>query len=264
MTKRLAGKAVLITGSGRGIGRGIAKVFASEGAKVVVTDLRAEDCEAVAAEIRSAGGEAFALVADLTRHDEAKRLVAAGAEHYGALDVLVHNAGVYPFAPLEQLTDETLELTLTINLKACFWLTQAALPMLKRAAGGGRIVVTSSGSGTDSATPGLTHYSASKAGVTGFVRNAALELAPYGINVNGVRPGFITHEMTTRMGVPDAAVQLIASKIPAGRTGSPEDIANAMLFFASADSAYVTGQTLLIDGGLHLKNVTAIEDERQA
>jgi len=263
MTARLTGKAILITGASRGIGRGIALRFAAEGARLVVSDLRAQDCERLAAEILEAGGEAHAVAADLNRHDGATRLVTQAGERYGALDVLVHNAGVYPFAPLEQLSDEILDLTLTINLKACFWLTQAALPMLKRAQGGGRVVVTASAAGNDSAVPGLSHYSASKAGVVGFVRNAALELAPYGIRVNGVRPGFITHEVTASMGVPDDAIRRLGSKIPAGRTGSPDDIARAMLFLASDDSDYVTGQTLLVDGGLHLKNVVNIEDERQ-
>ncbi|MET0379589.1 MAG: SDR family NAD(P)-dependent oxidoreductase, partial [Spongiibacteraceae bacterium] len=168
---RLNGKVAVVTGAGKGIGRAIALRFGREGAKVVVSDLRASDCASVVEDITRAGGTAYAITADLGRHEGATLLIEQAGKYFGALDILVHNAGIYPHVPLEQLTDDVLDATLNLNLKACFWLTLAATPMLKRSADGGRVVMMSSSTGTDNAVPGLAHYAASKAGMTGFVKS---------------------------------------------------------------------------------------------
>ena len=246
----LAGKVALVTGGGRGIGAAIATVFAQAGAKVLIANRTASAGEAVAATIRQAGGAAQACACDIGQHAQADHAVAEAVRHFGALDIVVHNAAVNPWARLEAMQDDALDETLAVNLKACFWLTQAALPHLRAAGrrGGGRILVTSSVTGPRVAMPGSAHYAASKAGVNGFIRSAALELAPDRITVNGVEPGYIAKQGGSLLSDPERAAR-IARHIPAGELGRPEDIAHAMCFLASAAARYVTGQTLIVDGG---------------
>jgi 3-oxoacyl-[acyl-carrier protein] reductase len=176
--------------------------------------------------------------------------VAAAAEALGGLDVLVHNAAHIVHEPLERLSEETLDATLRVNLQACFWLTQAAVPLMRKR-GGGRILITSSVTGPRVAFPGLAHYAASKAGVNGFVRSAALELAPDRITVNCVEPGFIAKLDRGMMSSAEARNR-IESYIPLGAMGVPDDIAWAMLYLASDEARYVTGQSLVVDGGAGL------------
>jgi 3-oxoacyl-[acyl-carrier protein] reductase len=263
MGNRLKGRIAIVTGGGLGIGRAIAKKFGAEGARVVVGTRTAADGESVVAEIRSAGGEAVLVVADIGTRAEATRLVNEAVRIYGGLDVLLHNAAYCPSVGIEQLTDADLDRTLDVNLKACFWLTQAALPALKASKQGGRILVTSSISGNHAAARGLVHYSASKAGVTGFVRNLALELARSGITVNAVEPGMI---MTEKLSAPEMAPFFAAmpARVPLGRLGTGDDIAGAMAFLASNEASYITGQSLLIDGGISLPSALDIEAVTEA
>ena len=163
------------------------------------------------------------------------------------LDVLVHSAGYFPLTAFADITPAILERILAVNLSALFWLTQAALPRF-RAQGGGCVLVTSSVTGNRVGYPGLSHYAASKAGVNGFIRNAALELAPLNVRVNGVEPGMIATPAMDNLG--DAAVNdSIARRVPLGRLGAAADIAGAMVFLASDLAGYITGQTLVVDGG---------------
>ncbi|QQZ39627.1 SDR family oxidoreductase [Pseudomonas sp. SK3(2021)] len=247
----LTGRIALVTGSGQGIGRAIAQVFAAQGAKVLL----ATRSEASGAEtrrlIREAGGSAELLVLDLSTRAAADQAVAATLQAFGGLDLLIHNAGVFPMESLCDLKDETLDTTLAVNLKSCFWLTRAALPALRRAEHP-RIVITSSVTGPRTAIPGLAHYAASKAGVNGFIRAAALELAEHRITVNGVEPGLIATQAMANLG--DGAA--LARGIPLKRLGSPQDIAHAMLFLASEQAGYITGQTLIVDGGALLPENT--------
>jgi len=240
----LTGRIALVTGSGQGIGRAIAQVFAAQGAKVLL----ATRSEASGAEtlrlIREAGGSAELLVVDLSTRAAANQAVAATLRAFGGLDLLIHNAAVFPMENLRDLRDEILESTLAVNLKSCFWLTQAALPALCRAEHP-RIVITSSVTGPRTAIPGLSHYAASKAGVNGFIRAAALELAEHRVTVNGVEPGLIATQAMANLGDSPA----LAASIPLKRLGSPQDIAHAMLFLASEQAGYITGQTLIVDGG---------------
>lgn len=257
MGDKLKGRIALVTGAGLGIGRAIALRFAAEGAKVVVGTRTASDGEAVVAEIRNQGGEAILVSADVATRAECTRMVEETKRHFGCLDILMHNAAYCPYARIEDLTDADLDRTFDVNVKACFWLTQAALPMLKASAGG-RILITSSISGNHASAKGLVHYSASKAAVTGFVRNLALELGKSKITVNAVEPGFILTERNQGPHMADFVKSAVV-RTPLGRCGESDDIAGAMVFFASSDASYITGQSLLIDGGISLPSSLDIE-----
>ncbi len=259
MTGSLDGKVAVVTGGGLGIGRAIAKRFGREGARVVIGTRGATDGQSAVAEIRAAGGEAKLVVCDLGIKADAVGLIKKTLDLYGRLDIIVHNAAVFPFRSFEDLTDQDLDDTFNVNLKACFWLVQAGLPALRAAQGGGRVLITSSVSGNHANAPGLTHYSASKAGVTGFVRNLALDLAGDGITVNAVEPGFI---LTERNAAPEreTMVRGVATQIPMRRCGTPDEVANVMRFLASSEAAYVTGQSIVVDGGLTLGTASSIKD----
>jgi 3-oxoacyl-[acyl-carrier protein] reductase len=242
---RFDGKIALVTGARRGIGGAVAVGLARGGARVMLANRSIEAAEAVAAELRREGcvAEVTGFVAD---EAGAHRAVAAAVAAFGGLDIIVHNAGGCPWTRLELLTAEVLETTIALNLKSCFWLTQAALPTL-RARGGGRIVITSSVTGPRAAMVGASHYAAAKAGVSGFIRAAALELAPDAITVNGVEPGFIA-KGRGRLSEP-AVRQRIERYIPLGTMGAAEDVAAALLYLASDDARWITGQTIVVDGG---------------
>lgn len=254
----LANRVALVTGAGRGIGRAIATVFAKAGCKVLLATRGKEAGETVAAAIAVEGGTAALHVCDLGAQEACREAVAAASRKFGRLDILVHNAGIYPICTLADMTEETLEQTLSVNLKAAFWLTQAALPWLKQAQHP-RILVTSSVTGPRVALPGLAHYAASKAGLNGFVRAAAMELAKLRITVNGVEPGLIRTEAMDALG-DESQVAAMAAQIPLRRLGMPEEIAYAMQYLASEEAAFVTGQTLVLDGGALLpENASALE-----
>lgn len=243
----LGGKVALVTGGGRGIGAAIAQVFAQAGAQVLIANRTTSAGESVAVALRAQGLAAQAVGCDIGQRAEAERAVAQAVLAFGALDIVVHNAAVNPWAAIDLVTDEALEQTLAVNLKACFWLAQAAVPHLRQR-GGGRLLVTSSVTGPRVAMPGSAHYAASKAGVNGFIRTAALEYARDGITVNGVEPGYIAKQGGSLLSDPAKAAR-IASYIPAGELGRPEDIAYAMCFLASPAGRYITGQTIVVDGG---------------
>jgi 3-oxoacyl-[acyl-carrier protein] reductase len=242
-----SGRTCLVTGGAQGIGRAIVRTFAAHGAAVVIADQVQAGAEDAAAEILTHGGRALAVGADVADPEAIRALIATVSARFGTLDVIVHNAAFLPTRPFEQIDPPFLERTLAVNLKAAFWLTQASLPMLRRS-GRGRVLVTSSVTGPRVAYPGLAHYAASKAGLNGFVRAAALELARDGITVNGIEPGMIATAATAALG-DETHLAGLTSGIPLGRLGRPEDIAFAMLFLASDAAAYVTGQTLIVDGG---------------
>lgn len=247
---RLAGKRALITGSGRGIGAAIARRFADEGASVIVTSRTDDQIAEVVDSIRAAGGEANGVNADLASPDSVAGLVAATTAHLGGLDILVHNAGIFPYDPLEHMEEDAWENVIEVNLTSGYRLLRACLPMLKNSTGG-RVVFTSSVQGNHAAVPGCAHYAASKAGLTGLIRAAALEFARYGITVNGVEPGLVLTE-GTEQAIDAERREKMANSVPLGRWGTPGEVARAMLFLASDEAAYITGQSLLIDGGATL------------
>ncbi|TNF84732.1 SDR family oxidoreductase [Pseudomonas sp. ICMP22404] len=247
------GKTVLVTGGAQGIGRAIVEGFAWRGACVVIADLGLTRAETLADELTAEGCRVEAVGVDLADATAIAAMMAGLEQRLGRLDVLVHNAGYFPLTAFEQITPAVLERTLAVNLSALFWLTQAALPMFRRQ-GQGCVLVTSSVTGPRVAYPGLSHYAASKAGVNGFIRNAALELAAENVRVNGVEPGMIATPAMANLGDDDLN-QDIARRVPLGRLGKPADIAGAMLFLASDLASYVTGQTLVVDGGSTLPEV---------
>jgi 3-oxoacyl-[acyl-carrier protein] reductase len=249
-----SGQTVLVTGGAQGIGRGIVEAFAASGAKVLIADLQLQPAQALARELEGKGCEAQALGIDLADHAAIAALL-AGLER---LDILVHNAGYFPLTPFAEITPAILQRTLAVNLSALFWLTQGALPLFERQ-GKGCVLVTSSVTGPRVAYPGLSHYAASKAGVNGFIRSAALELAKRKVRVNGVEPGMIRTPAMGNLG--DGALSTdIARGVPLGRLGEPEDIAGAMLFLASDAASYITGQTIIVDGGATLPETQAVLD----
>nr|WP_259175452.1 SDR family oxidoreductase [Pseudomonas sp. BIGb0164] len=244
-----SGHVVLVTGGAQGIGRGIVEAFARRGARVVIADRLLAQAQDVAVELSALGCRVDAVGVDLADSQAVLECV----QRLPQLDILVHNAGYFPLTAFEDITPEILQRTLAVNLSALFWLTQAALPAF-REQGRGCVLVTSSVTGNRVGYPGLSHYAASKAGVNGFIRNAALELAPLNVRVNGVEPGMIATPAMGNLG--DAALNdAIASRVPLGRLGAAADIASAMLFLASDLASYITGQTLVVDGGATLPEV---------
>jgi 3-oxoacyl-[acyl-carrier protein] reductase len=254
----LKGKVMLVTGGGQGIGEGIARVFAAAGARVMIVTRTAANGQAVADSIVASGGDAKLLQADVGRREEVNRAVAHTVKTYGALDIVIHNAAVYPVIPIEKLSDEDLERTLAVNLKAGFWLIQESLPHLRKQ-GGGRILFTSSVTGPNVVMPGTAHYAASKSGMNGLIRTAALEYARDNITVNGVEPGYILTEAMKALGS-EEELQQMAECIPMGKMGMPKDIANTMLFLASPEASYITGQTIVVDGGSTLPESPVVLD----
>ena len=258
MLTSIAGRSVIVTGGSRGIGRGVARVFAAKGAQVLVVGRDLAQAEATAAAIRAEGGRASGFAADVGNPGDVERMAAAALERHGGVDILCANAGVFPAARLMDMTLEQWNEVLSTNLAGAFLSVRACVPALARS-GRGRIVLTSSITGPITGYPGWTHYAASKAGQLGFMRTAALELTPYGITINAVLPGNVRTEGLDALGE-DYLAQMTAS-IPQRRLGSVEDIAYAALFFASDEAGYITGQTLVIDGGQVLPELlTAIEE----
>lgn len=250
------GKTVLVTGGAQGIGQAIVQRFAECGARVLIADVQQQPAQQLAHELKTQGRDVHALSVDLADHPAIVRMFADIRQRFSRLDVLVHNAGYFPLTAFDAITPQILRRTLAVNLEAPFWLTQAALGFFEQQ-GAGCVLVTSSVTGPRVAYPGLSHYAASKAGVNGFIRNAALELASRNIRVNGVEPGMIRTPAMHNLG--DAQLSTnIAGGVPLGRLGEPQDIANAMLFLASDLASYITGQTLIVDGGATLPETQAL------
>ena len=244
---RLEGRTAIVTGSAQGIGRGIAEVFAREGADVVVADINRTSGEATAEEIASGHNvNAIFLPVDVTSRLSCDELARSVADRFGRIDILCHNAGIYPPALIEETTDELWDRVISTNLKSAL-VTVASIVATMKAQSYGRIVFTSSITGPITGIARYAHYGASKAGILGFMRSAAIELAGHGITVNAVLPGNIVTPGMIAQGAEYMEAQ--ARRIPMGRLGTPEDIGHAMLFLASDEAAYITGQTLVVDGG---------------
>jgi 3-oxoacyl-[acyl-carrier protein] reductase len=246
MLTSIAGRSVIVTGGSKGIGKGIARVFASKGAQVLIAAKDLSQAQTTVAEIRDGGGIASAIAVDVANAADNARMAQAAVERHGGIDILCSNAGIYPEVNLFEMTEADWDQVMDVNLKGTFLSVQACLPAL-RSRGKGRIVVTSSITGPITGNAGWSHYAASKAGQLGFLRSAALELAPHNITVNAVLPGNILTEGLVDLG-PEYTARMTAA-IPLRRLGSVEDIAYAALFLASDEAAYITGQTLVIDGG---------------
>jgi 3-oxoacyl-[acyl-carrier protein] reductase len=252
MFTSIAGRAVVVTGGTRGIGKGIASVFARNGARVLITGRDSAAARAAADELSSLPasggrpGEVSFVLADVASVEDCRRMAAIAQERLGGIDVLCANAGIFPKARLADLTEADLDQVIGTNLKGTIFSVQACLPALKRS-GRGRVILISSITGPITGFPGWTHYGASKAGQLGFMRTAAIELAPSGITVNAVLPGNVVTEGLAGMGE-DYASGMTAA-IPLGRLGTVDEIGYAALFFATEEAAYITGQSIVVDGG---------------
>jgi 3-oxoacyl-[acyl-carrier protein] reductase len=246
MAGRLQGKSVIVTGASKGIGKGIARVFAIEGARVLLVARGAQDGEQAANEIRSCGHEASFFAADISRWPEVEAMTQAAIDRHGGLDVLVSNAGIFPSSRLADMTEADWDSVQSVNLKGTFLTTKACAARMKQQ-NYGRIVLTSSITGPVTGYPGWAHYGATKAGMLGFMRTAALELAPHGITINAILPGNIRTEGLIALGQDYLA--RMARAIPLGKLGEVEDVGHAALFLASDEAQFITGQTLIIDGG---------------
>ena len=253
---RLDARVVVITGAGRGIGRAIAQVFAQAGATVAIVTRGEGAGRETLNSILTQGGNASLTCADLGTREACEAALAQVTALHGRIDILIHNAGIFPQLLIEEITDEQLDEVMAVNLKSAFWLTRAALPHLRRAESP-RILFTSSVTGPRVALPRLAHYAASKSGLNGFIRAAAMEFAGEGITVNGVEPGLIATEAMDALGDEEMAREMVAA-IPLGRLGAPVDIAYAMLYLASDQAAFVTGQTIVVDGGALIPENSAL------
>ncbi len=243
----LGGKVALVTGASRGIGRAIALRLAGEGAKVAINYAgNTAKAEAVKAEIEQNGGEAILVQADVADSSAVEAMVAKVTEAFGQIDILVNNAGITRDGLLMRMKEEDFDVVVNTNLKGVFHCTKTVskLMMKKRS---GRIINMASVVGI-MGNAGQTNYAAAKAGVIGFSKSAAKELAARGITVNVVAPGFIDTDMTAAM--TDKAKELTLTGIPMKKMGTPEDVANAVLFLASDCASYITGQTVNVDGGM--------------
>ena len=258
MLTSVEGRSVIVTGSSKGIGKGIATVFANQGARVLIVARGLSDAEATAAEIRESGGTASAFSADVTKSEELDAMAAAATERHGGIDVLCCNAGIFPQSHLENMSSDEWDLVLGTNLKGTFLAIKSCLPHLKESSCG-RIILTSSITGPITGYPGWTHYGASKSGQLGFMKTACMEFAKYGITINAVMPGNIITEGL--MGLGEDYLETMAASIPLKRLGSVADIGNAALFFASDEAGYITGQTIVVDGGQTIpESVEALEE----
>jgi 3-oxoacyl-[acyl-carrier protein] reductase len=242
----LKGKVALITGSGRGIGKAVAEFAARSGAAVGCVDIDETAVRQLAQSVTEAGGSALALTADVRKLTDLIGAFDRLAARFGGVDTVLACAGIYPMATLDNVDDDHWDAVLNLNLKGVFYTVKAALPHLQNR-GGGEIVVVSSITGNRVGYPGLTVYAASKAGINGFIKSAALELAPMKIRVNGVEPGTVRTPGVEAMG--EAMLAKIASVIPLHRLASPAEIAGAAVFLASDAASYITGQTIIVDGG---------------
>lgn len=246
--QKLAGKVALVTGSSKGIGAGIAKALAEEGAAIVVNYASSRaGADAVVDAIKSSGGRAIAVQGDVAIADQAKALIDAAVVNFGRLDILVNNSGVFDVAPVENVTEDQYRRLFDVNVLGLVLVTQAAIKHLQP----GASVINISSSITSLRTPGTSIYTASKAAVNAISGVMAKELAPRNIRVNVVSPGFVVTEGTTAAGIVGSDMEAgIVAQTPLGRAGTPDDIASVVAFLASDDARFVTGEEITASGGL--------------
>ena len=242
MTARLEGKVALVIGAARGIGEGVAQRFVEEGARVVIADTEVEAGKETAARLKG-----LFIETDISRMDHASRAVQTALDGFGGLDILVQNAGIYPWTLIENISPEEWDAVLAVNLKGTFLAARAALPHMKQQHAG-RMIFTSSITGPRVTSPGHGHNSASKAGINCFIKAAALEFSGYGITVNGIEPGNILTPGLS-MHRSEAFIRSMAEAVLLCRLGTPRYIATCALFLASDEASYITGTTITVDGG---------------
>ena len=246
MTGRLTNRVALVVGAARGIGEAIAESFIEQGARVVIADTEASLGRATALRLGDPDRCCY-VVCDISRKSDAERAVSEAVTRFGGLDILVQNAGIYPWTLIEDIEPEEWDKVMGVNLRGTYLAARAAIAVMKTK-NYGRMVFTSSITGPRVTSPGHGHYSASKAGINGFIKSAALEFSGYGVTVNGVEPGnILTEAIKSERG--SVYIQAMQESIPLGRLGTPREVANAVLFLASDEAAYITGTTIIVDGG---------------
>ncbi len=244
----LNGKVAIVTGAGQGIGREIALRLAASGARVALIDITDKIFD-VLREIKGRGGDGLAIKCDVSSWDDAHKAVSQVLEKFSRIDILVNNAGIYPFKPFVEMSEQDWDRVINVNLRGVFNFTRAVLPKMIEQ-GSGKIINIASIAGPIVGFINLVHYSASKAGIIGFTKSLALEVAQYGINVNAISPGPIETPGTKTLN--EGLYEQIRRAIPLGRWGKPEDVANLVIFLASDKSSFITGQNIIIDGGYTL------------
>lgn len=239
-----------MTGSAGGIGRSIASLFAAEGAKVLVADVNSAGGGETVKLIRNQGGEASFLRADMSNRKDVEEMARVTKERYGAIHVLCQNAAIFLPTLLEEMEEETWDKVVSVNMKGAFLTVKACLPVMK-SQNYGSVVLTSSITGPKVGMPTLAHYGATKAAIEGFIKTAAIELAKYNITINAVEPGeILTEKMKEVNG--EEGVRSLEQSIPLRRLGDPKEVAYATLFLASDEARYITGQSIVVDGGILL------------
>ncbi len=247
----LTGKFALVTGGSRGIGSGVAKALATQGANVAVNCASHMDkCEWISGEIKGMGRDSIAFQADVSKKVEVQKMFSQIKDKWGRLDILVNNAGIINYASFEELTEEQWDRVLAVNLKGQFLCAQEAVKLMKPGNWGRIINIASiSSGGVGIGFKNISHYTASKGGVVALTENMAIELAQYGINVNAVAPGAIESDMSSTLSQDEELLKGTLTQIPKGRIGKPEDIGAAVAFLASNEADYITGTVLYVDGG---------------
>lgn len=244
--KRLEKRVAIITGAGQGIGRAIALGLAREGAKIVIADVNAEGANSVKGEIEAGGGTALAIRTDVSDEASVQGMVQKSLDEFGRLDILINNAGIYPVSSVEEMREEDWDRVIGTNLVGAFLCSKAVVTQFLKQ-GNGRIISMTSGRAFQGAKNGA-HYAASKAGIIGFSKSLALELARHGITVNVICPG-VTDTAQPRGHQTEQELYAQAQKVPLGRIGQPEDLVGPAIFLASDAARFITGQTLLVNGG---------------
>lgn len=256
---RFDDKVVLVTGAGRGIGRSIAEAFATEGARVVVSARTASHGESVVAGIRERGGAAVLQVGDVSRRGDITAMVDCATATYGGLDVVVHCAADAAMGKVSEMPDEVFDRLVHSNIHSVFWIAKDSLRPLSKAKDKGRLIYISSGAANRSFTPGLTAYASSKAYMNAFARGVANEFGRENVLVNVVEPGLIFSDRM-REHLSDDLSSKIASSFPVPRVGLPSEIASAVLYLASDEAGYITGTSLLVDGGATMAPIADFRD----
>ncbi len=243
----LDGKVALVTGGGLGIGRGVCLTLAEAGAAVAVQDLNQAEAEKVAREIRDAGGRAVALGGDVTAVETITGMLRRTREEFGRLDILINNAGIYPFCGFLEMPIDLWDRVLNVNLRAVFLCTQMGGQAMAELGNGGVIINLASVQAFKPSNPGVSHYDTSKAAVVMLTKASALELAPHKVRVNAVAPGVIETPGTKPL--MEAGTVNLTARVPLGRLGYPDDVANLILFLVGPAASFITGETVVVDGG---------------
>jgi 2-deoxy-D-gluconate 3-dehydrogenase len=257
----LSGQTAIVTGGSRGIGLGIAHRLAEAGASVVIGALKDEEMQAAIAEISSKGGKVKGVKVDVSKEDEVKNMVNFAVENFGSVDILVNNAGIFPAVPVAEMSKENFEKVIAVNLEGVFLCTKYAAEQMIKQGKGGKVINITSIDALHPSMVGLAHYDSSKHAVWGFTKNSALEFAPHKIWINAIAPGAIATPGVQEMQKPDVNqkaadaaknIEAMLNKIPMKRMGEADDIGKVALFLASDMSSYMTGEQIVVDGGVLL------------